>query len=216
MKNTALLILGFLCSFSVEAQVTSKARNINGTIEGVVIEAWQSIHSYNVAVKSNGSRYEFCTQCQGGIDDSPQIIGDNISKPGTLLRITYSKIEHFKTYKGESAFGIEARRIVELGNMPGTQKGNWSSFWNAFRIAVIKQDRLALKRMIGDHFDGDASSTPDGVIRRIDEEHLWSKIKKSVTTGTKLFAIQGRETNDGFLIFNMMHGRWYWDGFAGD
>jgi hypothetical protein len=70
---------------------------------------------------------------------------------------------------------------------PADQNGSWTTFWNAFRAAVQRRDRAALKRMMTPHFSagGGDEDTPDKWIRLIDARNAWGDFQKSVDSGTK-------------------------------
>ncbi len=87
----------------------------------------------------------------------------------------------------------------------------WPQFWTAFRTAVKKRDRDALRRMISPKFSVPVDApeggfhSADDVIKWIDAMHLWPDLQKSLASGAKPSgARDGRPrrcTNDTWYCF---------------
>jgi hypothetical protein len=106
-----------------------------------------------------------------------------------------------------------------------TAQQEWEKFWPAFRTAVKKLDRVAIKRMMANPFDsgGGGDYSPDKWIRFLDREKAWGEIQRSVASGTKPFDEYSRDirkpsrvTNRRHLIFIFSNGRWRWAAVMGD
>jgi hypothetical protein len=189
----SLCCSGALATYALESHFL-QARTSLGTIEGTVVAANQSIHSIDVTIESNGLRYSFCIACQG---TSPELIGiDNIyafadnSAVGTRLRVTYTKIQRYKS-QGIWMYSVDAKRVVKLdgGSQPPSTSSvttnSWNQFWNAFRAAVRKRDKLALKRMMIVKFNSAAGvsySNPDARAAAL-ENLNWSNLDEVIRQG---------------------------------
>jgi hypothetical protein len=187
----------------------AQARRANGTIDGTVVDANQSIHSIDVTVEANGSRYTFCVACQGG--GGPELIGiDNVytfadrSAVGTRLRVTYTKVQRFKS-QGAWMYSVDAKRVVKLdgrANAPAQTSSNqatdWNTFWTNFRAAVRRRDRRTLKTMMIRDFEWSFGLYPPGdhrdtLFRSLDRYHNWTTLDRVLTQGTVPHFENGKE-----------------------
>lgn len=93
----------------------------------------------------------------------------------------------------------------------------WPGFIAAFRAAVKKRDRVALRGMITTPFltqvDGELKS-PDEVLKWLDEGNDWTELQREVAPGAKFSAVTtaGRRpqrcTNGIFCFEFGVDGRW--------
>jgi hypothetical protein len=119
-----------------------------------------------------------------------------------------------------------AAKLSTAQRNAAAEQEQWSKFWPAFRDAVRKRDRMALKRMISTPFDsgGGGDYSPSQWIKLMDEENFWPEIQKSLDTGTKPFPEYSRETKRPSRVTNRKHlifvfgadGRWHWVAVMGD
>lgn len=210
------------------------AQTTSGTIEGVVVDYVSGNHSDTTTVEARGKKYLFCLGCPGSLKDSPQIVGDQDIRVGTRVRVTYAKLT--RSRDGSELY-IKALRVVNLSS-PSTSKGpstasaddTWISFWEAFRTAVRKRDRVALRRMMTEDFQFYADgASPDQAIKFFDTwDHGrdWTVLDKLVLKGTEPYrspnpqdkgpsriAPVGHSRNKAgrVVIFNFGNkGRWRW------
>lgn len=120
-----------------------------------------------------------------------------------------------------------AQRNIQRGK-DGTE--TFVSFFAAFRDAINKQDRAALKSLMGSTFEwaGDGKDSRDVAIRNIDLVNLWQKFRKSVagkTINCKIkdpacwhYPIPARRTvGPSWLLFQLdSDGKWRWVALLGD
>jgi hypothetical protein len=61
-----------------------------------------------------------------------------------------------------------------------TPKDNWAAFWSAFRTAITKRDRVALKEMMAPRFKfcTDFDLLPEEALRRLDRNDAWDEFDK--------------------------------------
>lgn len=95
----------------------------------------------------------------------------------------------------------------------------WLSFLTAFRAAVNKRDRGALRGMIATPFytpSDEVINSPDEVIKWIDKYRLWRELQREVASGSSTFIPddRGRPTRYlGTLSFELgSDGRWRLSG----
>jgi hypothetical protein len=138
-------------------------------------------------------------------------------------------------------FKFDGRRYQEpkqqqqgtTGNVsPKPEQGDWATFWPAFRSAVQRRDRAALKSMMTSSFewagDGQVSSTE--AIRNLDQGIVsWQSLLNSVNNGvtdckskdSSCWNFNGRRAKrtikSNWLVFELgADGRWKWVRLVGD
>ena len=103
----------------------------------------------------------------------------------------------------------------------------WPGFYRAFRAAVNRRDRSALKKMMpDDFFDGGGGLTPAEWLAFIDENAKngsWRDLQRSFAAGTVIHKEWTKErgptrvTKDrGYYFEFRKDRRWYFAGVAGD
>jgi hypothetical protein len=119
----------------------------------------------------------------------------------------------------------EGTTRVETGS--STSASDWQSFWAAFRAAVNRKNRLALRRMMASRFayPGEGAVSPNVWLKSIDSQKVWPQVwrelQQSVAKGAKPLVdesgLETRTTNDNALIFRRGDdNKWRWVGFMGD
>lgn len=114
----------------------------------------------------------------------------------------------------------------------GTQSEDWDSFWNLFRAAVRKRDRIALRQLMSTNFEwaGDGNVNAGEAITYIDQGVVsWQNILKSVNSGvinckskdSSCWNFSGRQAKrtikPNWLVFEIgADGRWRWVRLVGD
>lgn len=144
-----------------------------------------------------------------------------------LLLVVLSASGNLVSGKGKSA-ARESGSNIEFANAISATSlyGTWKAFWSAFRTAVLKRDRVALKTMMTNPFDsgGGGPYTPDEWLKFIDNDLNWQGMRESVASGTKVLSGYGRAggrsariTNNNYLVFvRGKDGQWRWAGVGGD
>lgn len=222
---TVLLVLAF--AFMASPQTALGQRTKVQSLEGVVSDSWIASKGKVIIVDSGGSKYWFSL---ANLYFGKDVVSEDATEIGARVKVTYKSL----TRSRDGSYEGTPLRVVSLTNSSASQKTNsqsttaleeWDKFWPAFRTAVKKIDRMAIKRMIANPFDsgGGGDYSPDKWIRFLDEEKAWGEIQRSVASGTKPFEEYSRDigkpsrvTNRRHLIFVFSNGRWRWAAVMGD
>lgn len=111
------------------------------------------------------------------------------------------------------------------------QNGNWDEFWNAFRTAVQKRDRVALKAMMPSTLEYCSDNVPPSkAIQYLDgsKGQGWQLLNRAIAGGTAPYRrpglrVQARvaPSNGGsdsyggwWAVFELRNGRWLWTSFV--
>lgn len=152
-----------------------------------------------------------------------KIVG-KVDEVGRRVRVFYTKIGNSPGYDGE----LSATRIVEIGESKSlsAQSSDWDAFWNSFRAAVRRRDKMALKRMMIVKFNsasGKSYSNPDAraaALQDLDWDHLDDVIRQGVGPLRKERGVTVRQApaslNDVGMVavFELgKDGRWRWADF---
>jgi len=88
--------------------------------------------------------------------------------------------------------GISAKVVGQKSQVNAAAAKAWPQFWTAFRTAVKKRDRAALRGMISPDFSTAFDQpeswfhSPDDVIKWIDQMKLWSELVHSLASGSRI------------------------------
>jgi tetratricopeptide (TPR) repeat protein len=135
----------------------------------------------------------------------------NLAVPGTTTLDLESIKQRLESARKKSQ-GLGGELSPEMAQA----NSSWPTFIAAFRDAVKKRDRAALKGMIASPFvtqmDGEFNS-PDQVLKWLDESEFWQELEREVAKaiGASDFMIRGRPTRcaDGIFCFEFgRDGRW--------
>jgi hypothetical protein len=159
-------------------------------------------------------------------------MGTGIESIGTRVKVIYAKTEPWIN----NTVALVATRIIKLDDQTTTQRGSkelsvaqggdWNSFWNNFRTAAQKRDRVALKRMMTVEFNtlaGISYTDPDArdaVLQDINWNELDKVLRKNVGPLQKA---RGKTIRQAPPIVNDVgmvaifekgsNGRWRWSDF---
>jgi len=228
--RTAVLLLALVIPFTTFAQNSRSTRHRPRTIEGTVIGRREGPRWLAIVIESGGRRYMVTTDHDpNALGRDPTRIGD-VESIGSRVRVTYIGSEPWEA----NMPALNATRIVRLGNQSVAPRGrqlsstaqNWDTFWNTFRTAVRKRDRVALKGMMTVEFNtlaGISYTAPDArdaVLQDIN----WNNLDKVLRQGVgPLQKARGKTIRQAppilkgvgmVAIFEISSdGRWRWSDF---
>ncbi len=234
LTRIATLILLTLLSSPTFAQRTRNVQPRLRTFEGTVVDRTGGARWAGIVVRSGGRTYDVPIHDADHSEREPKIVRGDIWTVGTLVQVTYYN---------HSNFGLVPTRVVEVTSASAAQRhgsgsasvDSWQPFWNAFRSAVSRRDKVALKRMMASQFDWalDGYISPEEALQNIGKIVGWNKFwlsaKKAVATKPEKcsntpsmnnhsgYCVYARSPFPMQLVFERgSDGNWYWSAFPGD
>jgi hypothetical protein len=214
-------------------------KSLTGDIVKEILEnKWAAI-----VIDVGGKKYAVQTEFHASFGDEKdgvkswkvKTIG-NISE-GRTVQVFYKKIDCTHAYEEGVPCWLDATRIVEVKRAvrPITPRGasvsqDWGTFWNVFRAAVRKRDRVMLRTMMPSRFlwGIDDYIAQDQVFQNLDESNgkLWRQLKIAVTRGARrchppYCNLTQRPAYHTWLPLEALFelgtdGQWRWTGVLGD
>jgi hypothetical protein len=171
---------------------------------------------------ANGYRITRATSTTG-----THVLRMDASDPESNAGIEFSERRPYRTYN----FTISCASKSNTSEAPSTQGNNWDAFFTAFRAAVRRRDRVALRGMMTVEFNtlgGVSYPGPDDergdVLRNINWNHLDGVLRKGVGPLQRIsFLARGKTIRQappllkdvGMVAFFELgkDGRWRWSDF---
>lgn len=231
-KHLGTLLLTLVLPLVAHAQGSKTIRHQTQALEGTVVALAGVSRWAGITVESGGRRYEIQLENFDFPNSGPKVVGGNVMEIGTRVRVLYTSVKSWN----DGTLSLNATRVIKLESQAVTQNNpqgkssqsaNWNTFWNAFRDAVRKRDKVALRGMMAVEFNvlgGVSYPGPDDergdVLRSINWNHLDEAIRTGVGPLQRITFLGHSKTirqapplikDVGMVaIFEMSGGRWRW------
>ncbi|MFN2455906.1 MAG: hypothetical protein ABR577_16980 [Pyrinomonadaceae bacterium] len=206
------------------------------TLEGIVVGMEDAPRWRGIVVESGGRRY--LVVINNNPDDhvpDPKISGDVVSR-GARVRIMYIGTERWSG----NMLSLHATRVTGLNNQTATPRrsqnptvnGDFATFYTAFRSAVRRRDRAALRGMMSNPIEyslaNPSNITPDRMFGFLDYKggQGWLALERTLAKGTQPYKLPNSRRParvaknsssgvDEWVIFELSSdGQWKWVSYV--